>query len=128
MGIAAFFTKRLIKNGGAMRTVVMVMVMAMTRLDLSVGQRLIRLTHWTARITLVVCAASLGAPFSWAVAEQESDIRETGRLVAVLLDSGRVVIGRNQQLINDPDKGDKCFTPEVFAQQTMALFEGTDRT
>jgi len=71
----------------------------------------------------MVCAASLGTPFSWAEAQKESDVRESSRLLAVLLDSGRVVIGRNQELINDPDKGDKGFTPEVFAQQTIALFK-----
>ncbi len=32
---------------------------------------------------------------------------ETGRLLAILLDSGRVTVGANQALINDPDKGDK---------------------
>ncbi len=98
-------------------------VMAITRLDLCVRKRLTRLTHWTARISLLVCAASLGAPFSLAVAEKEADVRESGRLLAVLLDCGRVAIGRNQELINDPDKGDKGFTPEVFAQQTIALFK-----
>ena len=39
---------------------------------------------------------------------------ETGRLLAILLDSGRVVVGANQALINDKDKGDKGFTPDVF--------------
>lgn len=95
----------------------------MTRLDYRVMKRLTCFAHWTARITLVVCAASLGAPCSLAAAEKESDVRESGRLLAVLLDSGRVAIGRNQALINDPDKGDKGFTPEVFAQQTIALFK-----
>ena len=97
--------------------------MALTRLDLCTRKRLTRLTHRTALIILVVWFAILGAPFSSAVAEKESDIRESGRLLAVLLDSGRVVIGQNQELINDPDKGNKGFTPEVFAQQTIALFK-----
>jgi general secretion pathway protein A len=57
------------------------------------------------------------------VAEDESAVRETGRLLAVLLDAGRVTIGYNQLLLNDPAKGDKGFTPEVFAKQTIAAFK-----
>ena len=98
-------------------------VMAMTSLDRRVRKRLTRFAHWTVCIILVVCAVLLGDFFSLAGAEKEDDVRESGRLLAVLLDSGRVTIGRNQELINDPDKGDKGFTPEVFAQQMIALFK-----
>ena len=48
---------------------------------------------------------------------------EAGRLLAVLHDSGRVTIGANQPLINDPDKGDKGFTPEVFEKQVTEKFK-----
>ncbi len=48
---------------------------------------------------------------------------ETGRLLAVLHDSGRVTIGANQPLINDPEKGDKGFTPEVFEKQVTEKFK-----
>jgi len=75
------------------------------------------------RIVSVVCAVFLCAALPPAVAENESAARETGRLLAVLLDAGRVTIGHNQLLINDPAKGDKGFTPEVFAQQTIAAFK-----
>jgi len=50
------------------------------------------------------------------------DAVETGRLLAVLHDSGRVTVGANQPLINDPDKGDKGFTPENFEKQVIAKF------
>ena len=50
------------------------------------------------------------------------DAVETGRLMAVLHDSGRVTIGANQPLINDPDKGDKGFTPVVFEKQVTTKF------
>lgn len=56
---------------------------------------------------------------------------ETGRLLAILLDSGRVVVGANQALINDKDKGDKGFTPEAFAKQLQGKFKersGVDLT
>ncbi len=48
---------------------------------------------------------------------------ESGRLLAVLLDAGRVTVGANQPLINDPDKGDKGFTPEVFERQVTEKFK-----
>lgn len=52
----------------------------------------------------------------------ESESIETGRLIAVLLDSGRTTIATNQSLINDKTRGDKGFTPEVFEQQLYAAF------
>ena len=80
-------------------------------------------TRWVVRIVSVVCVGVLCVSLSPAVAENESAVRETGRLLAVLLDAGRVTIGHNQLLLNDPAKGDKGFTPEVFAQQTMVRFK-----
>ena len=53
----------------------------------------------------------------------DADIDETARLIAILLDSGRVTIGVNQSLINDPEKGDKGFTSEVFEAQMVAMFK-----
>ena len=54
-------------------------------------------------------------PFLSAADEIETELRETGRLLAILLDSGRVAIARNQALLNDSSKGDKGFTLDVFA-------------
>ncbi|HSE59859.1 MAG TPA: DUF3365 domain-containing protein [Nitrospiraceae bacterium] len=51
------------------------------------------------------------------------DLIETGRLLAILLDSGRVAVGANQPLINDASKGDKGFTPEVFEKQLIERFK-----
>jgi hypothetical protein len=64
----------------------------------------------------------LGAINNSGGAEQE-ETRETSRLLAILFDSGRVVVGLNQDLINDPSKGDKGFTAEVFEKQVLTLFE-----
>lgn len=49
---------------------------------------------------------------------------EIGRILAVLLDSGRGVVGANQPLINDASKGDKGFTPDVFEKQLGEKFKG----
>lgn len=52
------------------------------------------------------------------------DAVETGRLLAILLDAGRGAVAANQPLINDAGKGDKGFTPDVFAQQLAEKFKG----
>ncbi len=45
------------------------------------------------------------------------------KLIALLFDMGRVVIGEHQSLINDEHKGKKGFTPEVFAKAVLEKFE-----
>jgi hypothetical protein len=52
-----------------------------------------------------------------------ADQIETARLLAVLLDAGRVTVGVNQSLINDAGKGHKGFTVEVFEKQLFATFK-----
>ncbi len=68
-------------------------------------------------------AIFLGSGLSPATALADSEAAETGRLLAVLHDSGRVTVGANQLLINDPDKGDKGFTPQVFEKQVIEKFK-----
>ena len=79
--------------------------------------------RWGTVLIMAFAALFLGNPVPLAKAEDEAQVRESARLLAVLLDSGRVAIGRNQDLINDPARGDKGFTPEVFAEQMIALFK-----
>ncbi len=59
-------------------------------------------------------------PSGWAVERAEAE--ETARLLAKLLKAGRSVIEQNQLLIDDPQKGDKGLTPEVFEQQLVQEF------
>lgn len=63
----------------------------------------------------------LASSNSWAQASQKESER-TAELLATLLDAGRVVVERNQPLINDPRKGDKGFTPDVFERQVLDEF------
>lgn len=42
--------------------------------------------------------------------------------MADYLTAGRVVIAENQPLINDPEKGDKGFTPQVYEEQVSLEF------
>jgi len=52
----------------------------------------------------------------WAQTQREESER-TARHLTTLLQVGRLIVERNQALINDPRKGDKGFTPESFEQQ-----------
>jgi general secretion pathway protein A len=58
---------------------------------------------------------------SWAQAPRE-EIENTAQHLATLLNVGRLIVQRNQALINDPRIGTKGFTPEVFEQQVLDEF------
>ncbi|HTK87702.1 MAG TPA: DUF3365 domain-containing protein [Nitrospiraceae bacterium] len=74
-------------------------------------------------IAMGVAALALCCRVTTAGADSRSDAIETGRLLAILLDSGRVTIAANQALINDPEKGHKGFTGDVFKRQLFAAFQ-----
>ena len=61
------------------------------------------LRHLSLRFTLMaVLSASIFASFStWGRAQDHEQERETSHLLAILFDSGRLVVGMNQELIND---------------------------
>jgi hypothetical protein len=75
------------------------------------------------RCLSVLLLTILWVPAIVGAGNTDSDIRETARLLAILFDSGRLVIGRNQEVINDPSATDKTFSPELFAEQTIVLFK-----
>ena len=82
-------------------------------------------------IIMSVFFVSLAMGLSPAPALADAESVETGRLLAILHDSGRVTIAGIQALINDPEKGDKGFTPEVFEQRLIEKFKersGVDLT
>lgn len=86
----------------------------------------------TQKILTIIVAATIGTMGSYAEAGVTPyQAEETARLIATLLSTGRVVIDRNQSLIDDPNKGTKGFTPEVFEQQVINEFRartGVDLT
>ena len=55
-------------------------------------------------------------------AEEKAELTETARLLAVLLDSGRIVVGRAQSAINNPRIEDKGFSIEVFEERLRKEF------
>lgn len=68
-------------------------------------------------LTCIVAWCTLG----WAQGDREGSER-TAQYLTTLLNVGRLVVDRNQALINDPRKGDKGFTPESFEQQVVDEF------
>ncbi len=63
----------------------------------------------------------IGSQSIWAQTSQ-SEVEQTAELLATFLNAGRVVVERNQTLINDPAKADKEFTPEVFERLVLNEF------
>jgi general secretion pathway protein A len=58
---------------------------------------------------------------------EKMELSETARLLAVLLDSGRVVVGRAQVAINNPRLEDKGFSSSVFESQLRKEFQTRTR-
>jgi Protein of unknown function (DUF3365) len=57
----------------------------------------------------------------WSQVPRE-EAETTAQHLATLLNVGRLIVDRNQALINDPRKGDKGFTPEVFEHEIVDEF------
>ena len=53
---------------------------------------------------------------------QAANENETAELLVKLLQTGRVVITEHQELINDPNKGNKGFTPDYLAEQIIQKY------
>ena len=70
---------------------------------------------------ILVLIASVSR-FTIAMGADRAETEETARLLANLLRAGRLVIDDNQQLIDDPHRGDKKFTPAVFEQAVKKRF------
>jgi len=58
---------------------------------------------------------------------EKMELSETARLLAVLFDSGRVVVGRAQAAINNPRLEDKGFSSSVFEGQLRKEFQARTR-
>ena len=65
--------------------------------------------------TALIVASGSGV----AVADTAERVADGHHLAAVLR-AARSVVSNNQPLINDPSKGDKGLTPEVFLDQLVA--------
>ena len=70
---------------------------------------------------LILMFFLMWSSIGWAQAPRE-ETEKTAQLLATLLNVGRLIVERNQTLIDDPRIGDKGFTPEVFEQQVLDEF------
>ena len=86
--------------------------------------------RWLAGLSLrggiVLVIWCLGLSPGVAPANSEVAIVETGRLLATLLDAGRVTVGRNQGLLNDPSRGDKELHPRGVRNTTGRVIPGAN--
>ncbi len=71
----------------------------------------------------MVLAAGLSGPATADTSSNRADAEATAHLLATLLDAGRIVVDRNQALIDDPHKGEKGFTAEAFERQLAREFQ-----
>jgi hypothetical protein len=71
-------------------------------------------------VTLLLMLASLPL---FAVAGPLEDASQTGRLLAILLDTGRDAIAKQQDLITDASKANKGYTSDVFERQVAEEFQ-----
>ena len=72
-------------------------------------------------ISLSLVFFLMWSSIGWAQAPRE-ETEKTAQHLATLLNVGRLVVERNQALINDSRKGDKGFTPEVFEHEVVDEF------
>ena len=75
--------------------------------------------------TLVIMMVLMGAwsiPARDVLALSVEEAMRTAHLRADLLDAGRTVIDRSEDLINDPRKGEKGFTAAVFEQKVIGEY------
>ncbi|MBI4401935.1 MAG: DUF3365 domain-containing protein [Nitrospirae bacterium] len=87
--------------------------------------------RYTKKILISVLMGMVFLTTHVVTAVSQGEAEETARLLAILLDAGRVVIDRNQLLIDDQHKGNKGFTPQVFERQVTDEFRartGVDLT
>jgi general secretion pathway protein A len=70
-------------------------------------------------MVLVFAAVSTAQTFT----VEEKDLERQANLIAKLLVSCRAIIAQNQDLINDPEKGDKGFTGDVYTSNIKAHFK-----
>lgn len=91
---------------------------------------MLRVLQWVLPVCLIAGGLAGGGALAVPGKAQESgpalqtvlELETTARLLAVLLVSGRTVINDNQELIDNPEKGDKGFSPEVFERQLAEAF------
>lgn len=78
-------------------------------------------TRASLSLVLTLACALAWPGIGWAQTHR-AEREHAAQNLATLLNVGRLVVERNQTLINDPRKGDKGFTPEAFEHQVVEEF------
>jgi general secretion pathway protein A len=74
-------------------------------------------------VTLLLLVGVAHTCFAGGVSPLDPDqAREAARLLALLLDTGRVVLARYQDEINDPERAAKAFGPQIFQADVVDEF------
>lgn len=71
---------------------------------------------------LISLSVALTSPLLTEARTQQEESELTARYLTILLNVGRLVVERNQPLINDPEKGEKGFTAESFEREVVDEF------
>ncbi len=89
-----------------------------------------RKLFFTAVLVFFLSVLTYGAPvYSGCKSVDKKHAEETAKYIADVIVAGRGIVASNQGLINDPQKGDKGFTPDKVAGEIKAKFKdmtGTD--
>lgn len=81
---------------------------------------------WSAKLPVAVAVAAWLANAAAApIAVPPDKAEEAAKLVAEVLVAGRAVVAANQELINDPAKGDKGFTADFLEGKLREEFQRT---
>jgi Protein of unknown function (DUF3365) len=75
--------------------------------------------RWQWGMAVVLVTGLVGGLAPGALASSEEKLAEQ---LTRLMQTGRKIVSDNQALINDSTKGDKGFTPQVFAEQVAAEY------
>lgn len=79
-----------------------------------------KLHAWLLVVLTLVCLP-LWPDLGLAQSHREASER-TAHYLATLLNVGRLIVEQHQPLINDPQKGDKGFTPDLFEREVIDEF------
>ncbi len=74
-------------------------------------------------IFLAIFFSSILTPLAFSEPIPKKDAQLIGEYTAAMIVAGRGVVARNQDLINDPTKGDKGFTPDFVQTQMLKDFK-----
>jgi Protein of unknown function (DUF3365) len=80
------------------------------------------MTYRTIAVFLFTLACFLFGPSPGSAQAVRDEYEKTAQWLATLLNAGRLVIKHNQPVIDDPRRGEKDFTPEVFERQVVEEF------